>query len=47
LVNYKDKYTEMHGQQNIKKQYLCNYTCKVIYIFYRGTGAINPLPISM
>ena len=25
LVNYWDKYTEMHGQQNIKNRYVLSY----------------------
>ena len=35
LVNYYDKYTEMHGQQNIKKLFLFSkrYICIYIYIY--------------
>jgi len=37
LVNYRDKYTEMHGQQNVKKKILVRIGCTLPSIlFYVG-----------
>ena len=43
LVNYYDKYTEMHGQQNIKKHQRMKYVCKLnmVLTYLKGEGRLN------
>jgi len=43
LVSYWDKYTEMHGQQNVKKIYTGWFSNSVIPVLDGGTELENTL----